>query len=301
VVTSVAAAQPEPRVAPGPAEPDAASVSEPDRRASEAFDAGVASFERADYRAAALAFLQADELAPNADVLSNAIAAARRANDHLLVIAASQRAIAREAAAPELAANAREALTHAERYVSRLELGCRAELTCSVTLDGTEVGMGTHYALPGMHEAVATSRSGRRASQRFETAPGSTYRIELEPVLPQPQARRTPSQVARRRTEPTPPSHKPLSPAAFWGSLGATGALAAVTTWSGMDVVQKRDELPSRPSEQQAAHDADRIQRTDILLVTTVLVATLTTYAGIALVDWGSTPAAAMQPLGITF
>src|SRR5262245_36216833 len=65
------------------------------QRAAAAFDDAVAKFNRAEFAEAARRFLEADALAPNAGAITNAIAAARRANEHLLVARAAERAIAR--------------------------------------------------------------------------------------------------------------------------------------------------------------------------------------------------------------
>src|SRR5512140_2623548 len=62
-------------------------------RAAKAFDEAVKLYERAAYVEAARAFLRADTEAPSADALSNALAAARRANDHLLVVQIATRAL----------------------------------------------------------------------------------------------------------------------------------------------------------------------------------------------------------------
>ena len=72
----------EPRDAPGGNRASAAA----------AFDEGVTRFDHADYVAAARAFLMADDLSPSADALTNAISAARRGNDHLVVVKAAERA-----------------------------------------------------------------------------------------------------------------------------------------------------------------------------------------------------------------
>src|SRR5688572_9355033 len=93
-------------------------------KAAEHYDRGVDHFERDQYAAAVKEFLAADELVPSSDALNSAIAAARRSNDHLLVLRASQRAIARESVDPKLAAGAREALTEASRHLARIEASC---------------------------------------------------------------------------------------------------------------------------------------------------------------------------------
>lgn len=295
---------------PAPADPPAAAAERAERgssaeeRAAQAFDEGVAAFRRAEYRNAALAFLRADELLPSSDALSNAIAAARRANEHLLVVSAASRALARESESPELAASAREAVAQAERHLSRLELTCSAPIACQLTLDGVEVNPGVHYALPGLHRVTASAGENGSAARRIETAAGAAYRVELEPL---PGATTSDERALPARTGAPQPridhatSARPLSPAVFWTSVVVTGALAGATVWSGVDVVLSRDELPARPTPTQADADTARIRRTDVLLAATVLVAAATTYAGMALVDWQPDRATSSAPLGFSF
>src|SRR5688572_13942503 len=59
-------------------------------RAANHYDRGVDLFERGQYTAAVTEFLAADELVPSSDALVGAIAAARRSNDHLLVVRAAE-------------------------------------------------------------------------------------------------------------------------------------------------------------------------------------------------------------------
>ena len=125
------------------------------QRAAAAFDDGVAKYKRAEYAAAARSFLVADGLAPSELAITNAIAAGRKANDHLLVARAAEKAIARgQALGP-----AREALVEAGTRLSRIELGCDAP-ACALTLDGEAVRIGIEYVLPGTHEVVASAAGG---------------------------------------------------------------------------------------------------------------------------------------------
>src|SRR6185369_13229320 len=96
------------------------------------------------------AFLEADRLAPSTQAITNAIAAARRANDHLLVMRAAERAIARG----DALTRAREALSEAAGKLARLELGCEAT-PCSLSVDGEPSPPGSRYMLPGAHRIRA--------------------------------------------------------------------------------------------------------------------------------------------------
>ena len=105
------------------------------QRAEALYDDALQRAGRAEYTAAAEGFLAADALAPNPEALQSAIAAARRAQEHILVVWGAQRAIARESSDPKLAAKAREALAEAIPHLSRLELDCEGQ-ACTITVDG---------------------------------------------------------------------------------------------------------------------------------------------------------------------
>src|SRR3982750_798612 len=120
-----------------------ADPSDTTKRAAAAFDEGVDRFKRADYQAAARAFLLADELLPNDQAITNAIAAARRANDFLLVAQAAERALARSDSGP-LAAASREALADAATRLSALETSCDVT-PCTLSIDGKKAAPGRKY------------------------------------------------------------------------------------------------------------------------------------------------------------
>jgi len=155
----------------------AAADGDSTRLAADTYDAALAHYERAEYAVAARLFLEADTLHPSPEALSNAIAAARKANDHLLVAHAALRAQERREIAPALAARARQALAQAEIYLSRLELDS-APIGCEMTLDGKHVTSGRHYVLPGSHRVPARADQ-RRAPHDLLTGAGATYRLEL--------------------------------------------------------------------------------------------------------------------------
>lgn len=263
-------------------------------RAAAEFEVGLKLYERADYAAAARAFLRADELVPSEDAIKNSIAAARKASDHLTVARASRRALSRPGASAELASAAREALAQAAPHLARLELSCEPE-PCELRVDEESVRPGEHWVLPGTHRALA-GHAGRRSEQDIVTQPGATYRVVLrvpagaatEPVAEQaspaqvPPAQPAPGAVEQSR------SGRPLSPAVFYVGTAATIVLTAATIWSGLDTLSARDELPSQPTTGQVDAVRTRVRRTDFLLAGTLVVAAGSGYAGLFLVDWSA-------------
>lgn len=253
-------------------------------RAAAAYDEGVAHFDHAEYEKAAHAFLHADDLLPSDDALGNAITAAKRANDHLLVVRAAERAIARQQGSA-LAAHARQALAEAATHLAKVELGCEPG-PCTITFDGDPNVPGSHYVLPGTHRVLATHGQAR-AEQAFSLEPDSTYRVVLHPVAP---GKARHAAEITRQGEPRrdrAADGKPLSPAVFYIGVGTTVVLAGVTTWSGLDALSSKHALPHTPTTGQVDDVRSRARRTDILLGSAVVVGALTTWAGVSLVHWG--------------
>ncbi len=269
-------------------------------RAAAAFDEGVHLFERADFQKAAQVFLEADALVPNGEALRNAIVAARKANDHLLVARAAERAATRDD--EELATQARRALAEVAPKLARVELDC-APKPCTLTLDSESVTPGARYVLPGKRQLSTTASDGHVTTERLDLEAGATYRVVLQAVK-KGETRKS-AKVSRAKTPPSRggdgPSAdakgKPLSPVVFWVGVGLTAGLGGAATWSGLDALSASDDLPD-PAPRADRRDAlDKARRTDILLGATAVVGIVTGYAAFALVDWsGGKRAAAVTP-----
>jgi hypothetical protein len=254
------------------------------QRAAARFDEAVAKFNRAEFGEAARAFLEADGLAPSATAITNAIAAARRANDHLLVARAAERAIARGDALVE----ARSALAEAATRLARLELSCDAT-PCAIAIDGAPTASRAEWILPGTVRVQARGGAGAVAEERVVCMAGATYRIALHPT------------AATRPPDPRPPARTGLPRAVFFAGVGVTVVLAGVTTWSGVDALAGKRALPHDEAEQAQLDDVmRRARRTDWLLLGTGLAGVATTVVGAWLTDWRGSPAtrgAAIVPL----
>ena len=257
------------------------------QRAAAAFDEGVARYARAEYADAARAFLEADRQSPSAVAISNAISAAKRAGDHLLVARTAERAIARGDAVVE----AREALADAGTRLARLELTC--EVTpCTLSLDGEATG-GTVYVLPGTHRVEATGGAGgagAAAEQRVIVMAGATYRVALRPEVHDGGA-------GARRLDEAPVRHG-LPPGVFIAGAGVTAVLAGVLVWSGVDALEARHALPAAPDQAQENDVLARARRTDYLLLGAGLAGVATGVIGGAFTDWhGSRTTAGVVPV----
>jgi hypothetical protein len=272
---------------------------DPRKEAGRAFDEGVAAFDRAAYADAARAFLRADGLAPSRDALQNALTAARRANEHMLVVSAAERALAREATEPKLAISARQALAEAAQHLAKVDLKCEP-LPCDLSIDGQPVEAGQRYLLPGTHSLSAKAEQAT-ADKSLTFAAGTAYTVLLHPAKPGEKER--PAEVKSKKVEAPPQKdeatkRKPLPVGFFYAGVGVTLVLAGITTWSGLDALSAKNDLPAEPTKKQVTDVRNKTTRTDIFLAATVLVGGLTTYAGIALVDFGGKKEKAQLVLG---
>jgi hypothetical protein len=252
------------------------------QRARELFQAAVKDFQEANYVSAARLFLKADAMVPSDRAISNAIASARRANDHLLVVAASERALERSDASAELVASGREALAIAARHLSRLELDCIATDPCRLQLDDEPVEKGGRYVLPGLHRVVATVHQ-QRHERTLETAAGATYDLVLRPTR---QSNEVPRQSTAPPGEPGAPSgasHEPesLPAVVFWSASAVSVGLGALTAWSAVDTVSARNALPDPAPRRDIDAVKGRALRTDLLLIATTVLVAATTYLGV--------------------
>jgi len=286
------------------------------KKAGAAYDEGVKLFEQARYAEAARAFLRADEIAPNSAALSSAMAAARRGSEHLLVARAADRALAREGQDSKLAAQARQALSEAAPHLARLQASCEPT-PCELVLDGDDIEAGQRYVLPGTHRLEARGRSNATAEHGLELNAGATYQVVLHPTIPTQPARAaavsqsapqaSPARSEKNEAAPPPAaapqrdsraSERPISPGVFYAAVAVDLTLIGLTVWSGFDTLAARDDLPERPTEEQVDDVTARVRRTDFLLLGSFVMTGLTTYAGVALVDFGGNgSSAAIVPL----
>jgi hypothetical protein len=284
------------------AQPAPSATADQREQAASAYDEGATLFDRAQYGAAALAFLRADDTLPSLDAVSSALVAARKSNDHLLIVRVAERAIARESADAKLAAQGRHALLDAARHLARLDLSCEPE-PCTLTLDQVEVKPGSHYVLPGTHAVSAGAPGSAPDDERLRLDAGVTYRVLLHPVRPGSVER--PSEIARA-TPPAPSvappndtgarqsARKPFSPVVVYTGAAVTAVFTALTVWSGIDTLSAKSDLSDRPSQAELDAMDDKMLRSNLLGAAALISGGLTTYAGLALVDW-SPPAARSQ------
>lgn len=269
-------------------------------RAAAAFDDAVRAYERGDFARAAAGFLRADESVPNTETLTNALSAARRANEFLLVIEAAGRLLSRADAADEAKVQARRARAEAASRLARVTFSCSPS-PCALALDDGPIEPGERFVLPGVHRVDASAPTLRSVSRTLALDAGATYSVGLAldaaadttPSAPTKQQR--PSQTAARSPSAATAGAGAdgLAPTWFYVGAGVTVALAGVTTWSGLDALASKRALGASPTQSQVDDVKTRMRRTDLWLGGTVVVAAFTGWAGLQLVRWNDTPGSA--------
>lgn len=273
--------------------------------AEDAFDRGVEHFEDANYAAAARAFLQADTLDPDSDSLSNALLAAQRAGDHLLVAEVARRAGGRADLDPGLASAVRDALSAAARHLAWVELSCEPA-PCTISVDGAAEERADLYLGPGTHRFIAEPAGDAglpSAAEDMTLTAGARYVVHLRLTE---ESALVPVRGASvlGTTGPVdgagPVEADPTRKVPNWTDevvLIAAGAttlgLVAATTWSGIDAENSHAALPSDADAAEIDAVRSRIVRTDVLLGTTIAAGLFT--AGWALfgVDYETSPVSA--------
>lgn len=268
-------------------------------RAARDFQTGVEHFEAGQYEAAARAFLRADLAVPDSDTLTNALVAAQKSNEHLLVTRIAARALRAHQGDPGLVARSRKALAAAAVHLSLLRLSC-SPTPCQLFLDGEPVQAGSAYAHPGTHRISATRQEPAGAAQMIREEEGNlvagatyVFEIDLRPgALSEVRALSTGEvQTLGRKSEQSPPEPGQAWPhldrAVFYGGVGVTSLLAIATTASGISALRASQEVPSEPSHEEVERVERQILRTDVLLAVTASAALFTVGWGLFATDFG--------------
>jgi hypothetical protein len=200
---------------------DAATV------AAQFFRAGRAAYDHKEYRAAALAFLEAYRHVPRGAAIYNAGRSWEAALESDLAADAFAAALDRRDLDPEDAAYSRD---HLEKLEALLGIVDVAEpVGAPITVRGVERGavpLALHLA-PGKHEVHARRRDGSDVVRAvvIESA-GARLRLELPDVPATP----APAPPPRPREEPNHPA--PRGRWGAWVSLGAAAALAVAGVYT---------------------------------------------------------------------
>lgn len=278
--------------------PRGAAAAEPsaDSKAHAAalFDQGVRQFAKGQYAEAARSFLEADEVLPSSQALTNAIDAALRADEPLMVARTANRALARPNVDRDAVQAAHAALAEVTPRLARLDVECKPE-SCAIRIDGNASPAGVSYVLPGVHEVVGQAAQHAPFGLEITCSAGSLCRVGMQLVplsAPAPVTTPAPAQVD---DAPPPPAedepaglrkHLPMS--VFVGSAALTATFGALTVWSGLKANAARDLYDEEPAQYDPEEVTRLARRTDIFLGTAVLCAAATAATALWWVDWGA-------------
>jgi hypothetical protein len=225
--------------------------------AARQFDAGLEAFREQRYAASARAFFSAYRSAPSSPALDNALAAALRAEEPVLLAQIAQAVLDEPASSEEQVAAARDALAQVQPVLARLEIPC-AQPPCEILLDGERVEPGLHYLAPGAHrvrlgagEDVQVLRCSMGQLCVADGALSSAAAgagdpvTRAEPDVEERTPRRAPVPSARPE-----PARRAALPLVVFASAGAsTLTFAVLTIRTGVLALHERDQADSQPAD----------------------------------------------------
>ncbi len=275
-----------PALADGPTKPGA-PVSDATKQAREAYERGTRAVKSGDYALATAEFSRADELSPSPNALEAALDAAVQADDPVRGMELLERS-KRAPASGSLAESIHAAHAKFDGRGCFVRVAC-ADPPCKVALDGKEVdAQRPVWAPKGTHAVVREDGKGQKASFLVEVKPDATVDADAPPppVTPPPPP------------PPEPPPHrKPLPPFVFWAGVGVTAALGATTLVFGLDANGTYDDFTSAgcarggsPASRCSGLRSDGESaetRTNIALLSTVVVGLAVGVAGAFFTEWG--------------
>jgi len=277
------------------------SPSVDDVKAAESdFNHGREAYKAGSYNEAADYFESADTHAPNDRVLELAINARDRAGHLDRAATLSELAITRYPSSDRLRKVAEPLLERAHTELLAVTVDCTDACTL---LDGERIVHGdaaAHrvvYLSPGDHTIRAGWSADRTDSKPVTGKAGDTVSIQFTaPPLPKVEEAAPLAGPTNPVTDNGPTvSPKPLPPVVFWSGLGATVALGAITTWSGVDTLNNpgKDKVraecnPTPKSDCQSLYDEGRNHqtRTNVLIGATSVVGVATAVIGLFFTNW---------------
>jgi hypothetical protein len=268
----------------------------------QAFAAGVAAYERADYVTALSRFRDALRLREHPVIAFN-LALAESKNSLFLQAVNRLDAVSSDPRTPaDLKARVASEREVAARSLATITFDSASSQGLLIRVDDQEVG-GSPPSVqlnPGKHQLSLVLPKGVKIQRPIELTAGETLRVLLDNASELNLVVTNPEKVAQPVAAE--PSRKPLSPTWFFVALGSTVAVGAVATWSGFDTLSAyhsydRDlpNLKQAEANQRVADGHSKENRTNMLLGATGFLGLGTAAMGLWLVDW-KTPVVAVSP-----
>ena len=288
----------------------AAQTAQERQAAAEAFDRGTTSYLAEDYATAARWFEMANNLAPAAPALLQAIRAHQRAGNELRAGTLALRLVERFPDAGPAVEESQRIVDGMRSSYFFVEVLCDSE--CAVELDGTLQAHPAFFLEPGRTYRVGASFASGNATEEITGAAGEQRTVRLTapeggavqgPSEDPGSTRMTGDSAWTRREDPERREEEESSggvhPAGFLTSLALTLGAGGVLVWSGMDTLSARDEYEEVAARERMAGETtfpeasqlladgrDKERRTNILIGATAGLAVVTVVMAIV-TDWG--------------
>jgi hypothetical protein len=225
--------------------------------AAQFFRAGLAAYDRHEFRAAALAFEEAYARAPRGAAIYNAARGWEAAGEQARAADAFAAALSHDDLDPQDAQVARE---HLAALAPKFGVvGVTAPGTAAVTVDGTDRGHGPRnlHVLPGGHDVRVTRRDASVVDRPVTVAAGETVSIAVDDVPPASAVVAPPPADAARGAS----ADRGTSTWA-WIALGTTVVLAAGGTATYVKFTSDRSSFDAGGDTNESLHASATTFRT---------------------------------------
>jgi hypothetical protein len=225
------------------------------------FEEGASAYSRGDYRAAALAFEEANRRVPSGSTLYNAAIAWEQARNPAQAADDFDAALADTALDERHQREARAHLATLERRLGRIDLTAEASVVVSIAhVTRARVPLRVHL-LPGTYDLRAEYASGRSTTQAVSVEAQKVQAILLlgdePPTKPAPSPPPKPLPAREASNEPAPPPPPPIDTARTvgWIALGTAGVGAATATIFGLVALNGKSDFDTSGATDRDAHD----------------------------------------------
>jgi len=216
-----------------------------DAVAAEFFRAARAAYDRADYRAAALAFEEAYARSPKAAVLANAGLAWEAAGENARAADDLERALAGAELAAESRKKASDHLAALERKLGVVSVVAPEgeRISAAHAVDRT-IPARVHVA-PGTLDVTLRRSDGKTLTERVTVQAGEVRRVAFEPVPEKPHDASPPAPPAPPDAAPKPAEAPPprTQRTLGWVSIGAGVVFAGLATYFGLAGVSANSDF----------------------------------------------------------
>jgi hypothetical protein len=258
--------------------------------AARAYSLGQQAELAGDFRAASEHYELADRMVPSPEALRSAVRTRLKAGDEATAATRAE-ALAHRYRDDRSQALAAETLKGLRTVLARVSLTCSAP--CAALVDGGALGIEESrehifYLEPGQHRVTADFGTAGSQEQAVSTEAGKPIVVSLD-------APERGAGLALERRGEARDAARPHGLRLGWfvASGAVTIALAGVTVWSGLDVLEHNDAYERDPTREKLEDGQSRERRTDILLGVSLAAAVTT---GIIALNTRWSPAEAAEP-----